>query len=93
MKPRRTHSSNAVLKLPGGTEDNDLWIEATHNSEDPAEPVLVSVWELAPEERELIAAGANIELAVHGSAHPPVAMGVTDIPLGKPPDDGAPPEG
>lgn len=26
MRPRRTHLSNRTFALPGGNEDNDLWL-------------------------------------------------------------------
>lgn len=84
MKPRRTHASNCVFYLDGGTEDNDLWIERTFSSEDPDVPVFASVWELTDAERAEVAAGANIELCVFG-IHPPVALQTTTVALGKPP--------
>jgi hypothetical protein len=84
MKPRRTHDSNSVYRLVGGTEDNDLWTTVTFDSERPEVPVVLSVWEPTDEERARIAAGENIQLAVWGG-QPPVAVQVTDTPLGKPP--------
>jgi hypothetical protein len=47
--------------------------------------VLSSTWVPTDEERERIANGENIELLVWGSGHPPVAMEITDVPLGKKP--------
>lgn len=87
MKPRRTHDSNQVYRLAGGTEDNDLWVMETFDSERPQVPVILSVWEPTDEERARIAAGDNIELAVWGG-QPPVSLQVTDIPLGKAPTSG-----
>jgi hypothetical protein len=84
MKPRRTHDSNRVYRLAGGNEDNDLWVMETFDSENPATPVVLSVWEPTDVERARIAAGDNVELAVWGG-QPPVAMHVTDVPLGKAP--------
>lgn len=44
MNPRRTHESNFVFRLEGGTEDNDLWV---HRGLDEDQiPVICSVWEL-----------------------------------------------
>jgi hypothetical protein len=83
MKPRRTHESNAVFHLPGGTEDNDLWLRRCVNEDNEA--MLVSVWEPDADERARIAAGENIELAVWGVNTPPIALGTTDVPLGKAP--------
>jgi hypothetical protein len=87
VKARRTHRSNRVFRLPGGTEDNDLWVE---ECEDDGRPVLSSTWEPTPEEREAIANGANIELLIWGKAQPPVFVGTTTVPLGKSPDSGEP---
>lgn len=84
MRPRRTRESNKVYRLAGGTEDNDLWVMVTFDSENPAVPVICSVWEPSAEERARIAAGENIELAVWGG-QPPVAVQVTGVPLGKAP--------
>lgn len=80
MKPRRTPNSNSVFHLQGGTEDNDLWVERTEDSE--GEPVLRSVWKLTDEERARVAAGENIYLVVWGTGTPPVNLGVTDEPIG-----------
>jgi hypothetical protein len=81
MKPRRTPNSTSVHKLEGGTEDNDLWAEGGIDVDGNA--VIRSVWEPSQKEREQLAAGANVYLVVWGTATPPVAMGVTDEPLGK----------
>lgn len=78
MKPRRTHFSNRTFGLPGGNEDNDLWLH------DDGE-TLASTWELDEDERRAIAAGHNIELAVWGRGHPPVSLRVVNHALGKPP--------
>ena len=82
MKPRRTVRSNHVLRLPGGTEDNDLWCEVIQMS---TGPIVSSTWELTDEDRQAIAAGANVELLVWGGAHPPVAIRTTDVTLGAAP--------
>lgn len=85
MRPHRTHFSNTVYRLPGGTEDNDLWVEVGPADEGAGE-LLRSCWVPTAEERRAIAEGANVELIVWGSAHPPVALGVVDYPLGRPPE-------
>lgn len=87
MKPRRTHASNAVFRLAGGNEDNDLWVERGIDGE--GYMTLTSCWVLTDDERGRIAAGENVELVIWGSAQPPVAMGVTDVPLGKAPEAAA----
>jgi hypothetical protein len=72
-----------VFRLPGGTEDNDLWAHVDHD--DGGNPVLCSVWEPSDEERQAIADGANIELVIWGQAQPPVSLATTTVQLGKPP--------
>jgi len=86
MRARRTVNSDKVFRLPGGNEDNDLWVEVFED--DDGYPIIASVWEPTPQERLRIAAGENVKLMVWGSGHPPVAMGVTDERLGKPPATG-----
>lgn len=99
MRPRRTPNSNAVIRLPGGTEDNDLHARVGHGYErladnDPGRdnPYIVSVWEPEPAERAAIGAGrANIELVVLGEAQPAVIVTTTrEQPLSRPQriDDG-----
>lgn len=83
MKARRTHRSTTVFRLPGGTEDNDLWVEPM--AAEDGSPVLGSTWEPTAEERQAIADGANIELLVWGEGTPPVCVRTTDVPLGKAP--------
>lgn len=80
MKPRRTPHSNQVFRLPGGNEDNDLWLERTRSDEGPC---LRSVWQLTDDERAAIADGANVSLVVWGTGHPPVSLAVTDEELGR----------
>lgn len=87
MKARRTHLSNCVFALPGGNEDNDLWLTREEAGEDV---YLRSTWVPTDEERKAIADGANVELIVWGAQHPPVAMGVVTYPLGAPPREGSP---
>jgi hypothetical protein len=86
MRARRTHSSTTVFRLPGGTEDNDLWTTVTFDSLNPGQRVICSVWELTPDERAEIAAGANIELAVYSDRQPPVCLQTTTEPLGRAPE-------
>lgn len=97
MKPRRTWFSEKVLRLEGGTEDNDLWYriqpDATGGPHD-GHPVVVTVWEPSEEERKRIAGGENVMLMVWGLkgpsgeiTQPPVAVSTTDEPLGRMPID------
>jgi hypothetical protein len=71
MKPVETESTNAVFKLPGGTDMNDLPLTRMPSDQGDC---LVSVWELTDDERRVIAEGSRIELIVWGGAHPPVAL-------------------
>jgi hypothetical protein len=41
-------------------------------------PLMESVWTFSPEEREAIAHGADIALAVVGTIHPPVALRISE---------------
>lgn len=83
MKAMRTHLSNDVFCLAGGTEDNDLWV--TRARTQSGERVICSTWVLTDEERDYIAKGGNIELVVWSDGHPPVAMRVTDNAIGEMP--------
>lgn len=85
LRPRRTWLSNTVWGLPGGNEDNDLWVYIDQHSD--GHPLIRSTWVPTDEERARIAAGENVELIVWGMGHPPVAMEVVNYPLGAPPAD------
>ena len=84
MRARRTHNSTRVFRLPGGNEDNDLWVDASDIFGD--DPMIHSVWVPTDRERELIAHGENVELTVHSAQHPPVSMKTTGVALGKGPE-------
>jgi hypothetical protein len=87
LQPRRTHYSDGVLGLPGGNEDNDLWYQ--HQEHESGDHIFLSVWEPDEEQRRAIAEGANVQLLIWGSGHPPVSVGINFDPLGKPPKDEA----
>lgn len=70
-----------VFTLPGGTEDNDLWVYDLDDGS--GHQVIASVWQPTDEERERIAAGWSIRLLVWTDRMPPVAIDTTDEPLGK----------
>jgi hypothetical protein len=84
MKPRRTHFTDRVFGLPGGTEDNDLWVYDLEDND--GNHLICSVWEPSPEERAAIASGENVRLIIWGRGLPPIAMDTTDEPLGKRPE-------
>lgn len=83
MRARRTHNSTRVFRLPGGTEDNDLWVYDI--ADENGNHVIASVWEPTRDERDAILRGENIRLLVWGDGIPPFAMDTTDEPLGKAP--------
>jgi len=85
MRPRRTHNSTRVFRLPGGTEDNDLWVYDL--ADDDGDNVICSVWVPSDDERTAIANGENIRLMSWGTSIPPYAIDLTDEPLGKRPDE------
>lgn len=76
MRHIRSARANVVYTLPGGTDENDLHVEATLDEEQRT--VLVSTWELDDEDRQAVADGARVELLVWGSGHPPVALRLAD---------------
>jgi hypothetical protein len=87
MRARRTHLTTRTLALPGGNEDNDLWVYDLPDGN--GRHVIASVWEPDDDERDAIARGENVRLliwAIRGT-QPPVAIDVTDEPLGKPPNE------
>jgi hypothetical protein len=83
--PRRTHFSNKVFQLPGGNEDNDLWIEIKEY--EGGQIGLISTWVPSERQRKEIAKGANIDLIVFGTQHPPVAVALSYTPIGKRPPE------
>ena len=82
MKPIRTADSNTTLKLPGGTDENDL--PATRamltNDREGADPVAgwITLWMPDEAEAARLDAGAAVELILTGTVHPPVLVRVTD---------------
>lgn len=84
IRPRRTHLTDKVFRLPGGTEDNDLWARITTDERDV--PVVCSTFVPTDEQRARIAAGENIELCIWGGGQPPVSVHLTDTPIGKAPE-------
>ncbi len=77
MRARRTEFTDRVINKPGGTDDDILWAYFLPG-DSPQNIAICSVWVPTDDERERIAAGENIRLGVHSSAHPPVTMDLTD---------------
>lgn len=76
MKPIRTPHTNAIYKLKGGTDENDLPVE--QSLDESGNPCLVSTWQLDDEERAAIAQGGTISLCVWGDGTPPVSLAVNE---------------
>ncbi len=74
MRPRRTVETHVVFALPGGNEDNDLWVKRGTDRQ----PWIESFWELTDEERQAVADGGAVVLRTWGTGHPPVALYVGD---------------
>jgi hypothetical protein len=89
VRPRRTVTSDHLFRLPGGTEDNDLFV-TLYPADEVSGPAIGSTWEPTDEERAAIAGGANIELVVWGTGQPPVVLRLSEYALGRAP---APDEG
>jgi hypothetical protein len=86
LRPRRTHNSTHIFVLEGGNEDNDLW--GYYLPDNIGQGVLCTVWEPTPEERQRIAEGENIRLLVWVRRPFPMAMDLTDEPIGRRPEEG-----
>lgn len=80
MKPRRTPKTTTCLELPGGNEDNYLWMFPTVDVND--KPLMVTFWEPNAKERAAIARGEKITLICWGKRHPPIAMTVESLLYG-----------
>lgn len=77
MNAIRTHNSNATLAPPPDMLECDpLPIQVSRNQQGSL--LLSSVWEPTDLERQAITSGANVMIHVWGSAHPPVAVEVTN---------------
>lgn len=87
MQPVHVAEANVVFKLPGGSSENDLPVEAARDEQ--GEHVLISTWEPDDDERAAIAAGANLQVLIWGTQHPPVALRLqeTDVESDAPPGD------
>lgn len=91
MRPRRTPTCNQVYRLPGGTEDTDLWVEMEIVTDQTLGrvPAISSTWELTDDERRRIAAGDNLRVTIIGTQQPPLDIQLSSEELGKGGDNGA----
>lgn len=90
MRTRRFPAADKVFSLPGGNEDNDLWVQRCVD-DNPASPsrgaaILSSLWVPDDEERIRLGQSANVELLVWGGSMPPVCLSVSDVQPGRTPD-------
>lgn len=81
MRSARSEFSTTEHRMPPDNDpDRSLWtyyeLVQDEGSDEPAR-VLASVWVPTLEERDAIAAGANIRLLMWARRTPPVAMDVT----------------
>lgn len=82
MKPVRTASSNFTYLGP--TPDvGDLPCQRVRPGE------IRSVWELSELERDMVAAGGRIELAIYAEPIPPVSLTVLPHAVGRPVEEAA----
>jgi hypothetical protein len=72
MRPIKPSNSNFTYTAPPGIENcEDLHVfRRIHEGS----VIISSVWELTPEERDVIARGGNIQLDVWGREHPVVGL-------------------
>lgn len=74
------HSSNNMLlgKPPGSTNVETMpatmWVD-----EASGQPTVASFWRPDAEELEALIKGGSVVLYVHGTMHPPVAIGVVHV--------------
>lgn len=75
MQPTKPVEANFVYHAPPGLEDQVGSLMVRRELEGPRSDWLVaSAWELSEEERKMVAAGANVELAVWMIPPPPVSL-------------------
>lgn len=77
MQRTQHPSNNAVLGAPPGMSiDQCNALTITRMQYSDGTPVVVSYWTPTPEELQLIASGLPVRLAVLGTTHPPLMLGV-----------------
>lgn len=69
MRAVRTPLSTNIYALPGGNEDNYLYVQETGGE-------IRSDWELNDAERALLAGGGRVALTIIGALVPPVILSV-----------------
>lgn len=79
MIPGHINGANARLGAPNGMNDCiGLFVRVDQHQSGAA--LLSSVWHPTPDELAAIVAGAPILLTIYGSNHPPVQLGVSEVP-------------
>ncbi len=80
MRPTQHPSNNDVLRAPSGmTMDECRPLAVTRVQYEGGGHGVWSFWQPSEAERAAIAAGAIICVAVMGSTHPPIALGVDGV--------------
>ncbi len=79
MKPVKTGQANFVYRGPR-PDIGDLWVQRVDGT-------VRTVWEFTDEERELIAAGGRIELAMFHEPIPPISFIVLSEEQSQPVDE------
>jgi hypothetical protein len=84
MIPGRIEGANCTLGAPGDWDKSrDGNCSSLSIRAEPAESdalLMHSVWFPTPDEMAAIAAGAPVTLCVYGNGHPPVMLGVGNLP-------------
>lgn len=79
----RIDAATRVLGAPADwneERDGTCGSLAIRDVEIAGQNVMVSAWQPTPEEIAAIVAGATVRLYVWGSRHPPVSIGVGELP-------------
>jgi len=74
MKFHQHSTNNMLLGAPPGMQNCDT-MPATMTTE--PEVIIASFWRPTEEELQVLNAGGSVVLHIFGTAHPPVALGVT----------------
>lgn len=84
MIPGRIEGANCTLGAPENwdksRDGNCVSLSILAEQTDTGSLLMSSVWFPTPEELEAIAAGAPVKLYVLGTGHPPVMLGVGEVP-------------
>lgn len=80
MIPGRIEGANVTLGAPEGYTGKCSPLHILAEDAPNGSLYLSSVWFPTPEELAALAAGAPVRLTMHSSRHPPVKLGVGEVP-------------